>query len=166
MIGKNYRNSKGYTLLELIVAFSIFSLIMLVLYGTFYAELKKNRTRAIQSEMYMESEWTMSRIREEISEHRNLSVEGVDRLFGSAGLLVDGSGGSMSGSLFNIDSMNRTLVDSTGVVVCRHIDRVRFYLGPQIQDGVALVEDVLMICLDLSEGDVRLTLRGGINLVR
>ncbi len=158
------KNEKGFTLLELVVAFSIFSILILVIYGTFFTELKRNLERSTWIAMNIEAQISMNAIIKCVDQGGNITLNGETVLSNGIKIIDASDDGVLSGSQYNLDFSQNTLIDGAGEKVSENIKRIEFVAGPAQYENIGITSGVMMIIIDMESSDVRYTLKGAINV--
>lgn len=159
------KKNNGYTFLELMIALSIFSILVLVVYGTFFTEIGKSEDRTSKINMNIEANRAMENIRDAINEATNIAVANQSTINGNGTILIDTlDDGNNNGSLLNVD--DGQLIDDIGRVLCDEVESITFIMGPDNSTDIAVVADVILIQITLEKGNVEYFLKGGVNIVR
>lgn len=159
------KNNNGYTFLELMIALAIFSILMLVIYGTFFTEIQKHDDRTSKINMNIDANRAMENITDIIDEETMIVVSNQQTISGNGLVLIDTlDDGNNNGSLLNVD--DRKLVDDIGRVLCDNVESITFIMGPNNTESIAVVADVILIQITLEKGNVTYYLKGGANIVR
>jgi len=158
-------NNKGYTFLELMIALSIFSILILVIYGTFFTEIKKHDDRTSKINMNIEANRAMETITDVINEEADISVANQKTINGSGTILIDTlDDGNNYGTLLNV--YDKQLIDDDGRVLCDEVESITFIMGPDNTTDIGVVAGVILIQITLEKGNVSYFLKGGVNIER
>lgn len=161
------KNQDGYTLLELMIAFTIFSMIILIVYTTFFTELKKFYHRSSLAAMNIESNHAMNEIIQEINQNSGIVIVNNNSISAAGLVIIDANNDPvMEGSRFSLDETTHTLRSNDGLSICQNVKSIHFILGPTVYDGIGITTNMLLIEIIMEDGEVTYTLQGGVNLAR
>lgn len=156
----------GFTLLEMMIAFSVFSIVILVLYATFYTELKNYFYRFSMITMNIESQYAMNHLKNEINRNGLITVSD-SIVYANGTPIIDGNNDLiLEGSRVNLDESRHVLLDESGASICEHVKSLQFLVGPTIFKGIGITDNMLLIEIVLEDRDAMYTIHGGVNLAR
>jgi len=164
---KKITNSEaGYTLVELMIAFSIFSILMLVVYSTFFSQYKRLNDHIALTRMSVDAGRTLKEIEDMLDDYGSISVSG-NQIRSSGIVIADlNSDGSMEGTVLNLDTSKGELLDDTGTVRSENIHSIQVMMGPATDGDVSVVNGVVLIVVKMEVRGITYTLKGGHNVIR
>ena len=159
-------SQKGFTLLELMVAMSIFSILIIAVYGTFFSEYSRMNRQLNSAIINGEATRAFRNIRAVTELYGELTVSN-SRLSSEGEIIIDcDSDDDLEGLALNLDNSTHQLLNSKGEVIADYVKYISFYLGPDSHDNVAITSDVVMVVIEMESGDMTFELKGGINIAR
>lgn len=161
------KKDEGFTFLEMIIAFSIFSILILIIYATFFNEVKRSMENALLITMNIEGNRSMQHIKAIIDQYDEIEVINGSLITSKGIPIIDArdDGGSI-GSEINLDYNTHELADMGNQVLGTHVKNIRFEKGPYNDGSIGITKDMLLIIIEFEKDLVSYTIKGGINLVR
>lgn len=162
---KNFiKNQKGYSLVELMIAFSIFSILIMVLYSTFFSQYRGLTGQMEMATLNADASRALKYMKASIKAYDAIDVSN-NQVFSSNDVIIDGDGDSnLEGSELSLNNDTHTLVDSEGVIIASNVADITIVIGPGSIDGVTVVDDVVLIQIKMETLNTSYQLKGGINV--
>jgi len=158
---------KGFTLVELMIALSIFAILMGSVYKAYFSELKELRQIADKNNLQYNAKSCIEYITRELRNKKDYSqgvtLEGNGTLIKSyitvnnvetSTILVDVSGSSKG--LVNLNKATKKLTDDKGRILCNGVNNISLS-----KDASG---NMIIITIDLQSGNESYSITTGINL--
>jgi len=159
-----FAKKHGFTLVELMIAFSIFSILILILYSTFFSQYKRLNNQLASGENISDGARVIKAVTEVVDDYGNITVvNGQVLSFGT--IIIDAdSGETQEGSRLNLNPTTGQLTDENGNKIAENISSLQLIMGPTTYDDVEIVEGVLLIEAIMESRDTTYSVKGGINV--
>lgn len=145
---------KGFTLIGLMLALAIFTLVMTFLYTTFFSQIRSYNSTNDENHIQYNARNAMELIVDEVrGADSNISV--TNNSISANGSTLIGTN-TMNADL-NFNSASGTLTDKDGNVLCRQISGLSFRTD-------SVNASVIVITIDLSSGKETFELVSGVNI--
>ncbi len=155
---------EGFTLLELMVAMSVFAILILVVYGTFFSQYSRMNHQMNQATMTTESTRVIDRLMSVIEDANDLSLSRY-QIRDNGRIMVDcDSDLLLEGAIFSLDRSKKQLIDADGGVIASHVEGIEFVEGPITYDQMYVAEGVIMAVVTMNDGGSDYVVKGGINI--
>jgi prepilin-type N-terminal cleavage/methylation domain-containing protein len=159
------KKNHGFTFIELMIAMAIFSILALVIYSTFFSEIKKYENRSIHIAMITDANRGMNALSDSISNAQGISIREGTQIDANGVNLIDmKDDGINNGSLLNLESGK--LMTVSGTVIAEYVKEVSFTQGPFSSQTLGVMDNVILIQLQLKKNDNEYFLKGGVNIDR
>lgn len=160
------QNQQGYTMVELMIAFSIFTILMMVVYSAFFSQYSTLRGQIEMSSMNADARRTLKHIKEIIEVNGDVNISG-DQVIVSGNILIDADHDTTTeGQLLSLDNGTHTLIDQDGLIIAHNVADINMVMGPGTIDGVSVVEDVVLIHVVMATPRTSYEVKGGVNIGR
>jgi len=160
---------KGFTLVELMIALSIFAILLGSVYKAFFSEMKELRQMTDKNNLQYNAKTCIEYITRELRGKKDYSqgieLESNDTLIKSyitknnietSTVLVDVSGNNKG--LVNLNRSTKKLIDNDGRILCNGINNISLR-----KDSSG---DVILITIELQSGTEGYSVTTGINISR
>ncbi len=162
---KKISNKSGYTFLEVMIAFSIFGILILVVYTTFFNEIIRFNDRISQINMNIESARAMRTIKKTVDEYDEILILNNNLVSSNGVIIIDAlDNGNLEGSQLNLDYDSHNLIDNQGNIIANNIESIQFVLGPAVYNDIDVLEHVLLIIINMKSKRGSFVLKGGLNI--
>lgn len=146
--------NKGFTLIELMIALSVFTLIIGYMYKVYFDELESLNSISGKSQNQYDGSIAMNHIIEVIRSGSNVSLAESTVIDGNGTILIDISGTPNSSAELYFDKNESSLKDKNGSTISKGIQSISI-----VQSG-----DVLDITLNLLANKESHTLKTSVNV--
>ncbi len=164
IVQKTMVRDEGYTFVEMMIAFSIFAILIVILYATFFSNFSGLTNQNATVDLNNEAFSTIRQLKNTINDYGSITVSN-NNVYSNGVLIIDGdNNGLLQGSRINIDFNNQTIIEYDNNVMTDNLKNITFVLGPNQSYGFGVTDNMLLIVLELEKQNAEYTLKGGMNI--
>ncbi len=160
------KNQQGYSMVELMIAFSIFTILMMVVYSTFFSQYRGLTGQMEMASLNADANRALKYMKATINDYGSIDVSN-GQVSSSSIVIIDANNDDvLEGSEISLDNKQHALIDSDGLIIASNVSDINVIIGPGSIDDVTVVEGVVLIQIVMSTRNTSYEVKGGINVSR